>query len=1030
MRLLPVLFDKKRNNRQQSKTNKQQQQQEKEKERLVEQEQQDDEDEEVKVLESSIKHNLLSQMIFIFHHYLSSTTTATTTTMTLATTAVNSGTSTFLPLRLEEDKWDVSRFIQIIFTLGLAEKWQLSIDSLWFLYEKYQQSRDNSNNNNNNNNSMLLMQSTTEEEEELEMEIEDLEQLFGEICGDVSEVSIYYDHILPILVGYTEKYLLDDTATRLSTISSSSFRAAAASNNNNTILLEDILRYGGQSVLNGLTEGRRLLYALYHRLGKTTSSHDEEHEEEVTLPTLANLLSCGEIVLTMTEVTTLLYHAMHPRHHRFKLSTDELSLSSQRSSTTKKTIISCSLPEGEEGLLRCAFYLWEKCQIAKVWLSQQSRSTAIRDDGLVTILSRLISNTSYARCYYTECLQSMNTERLHRLSVTNNEWKGRTMTMTRGEGSSRRSRRGVDFLTPFLALVQCYAMDQHLLTQEDRDRWVIAGSLSPQMLSSQQQKNQTNSYRTATTTTSTTVGTVLDNSRGQNTPPLSQQQPQPQQHQNPTPERLEDINQLPPHQLLRQHYHHLNTTTTGSPRNSMNSRRLSSPKVFRFDDDSISSSFTQSQLFRDAKEQLWPIFATYCSCGDSIDPGKLSAPNLFTLLSKLNVFTHRILFTEVALLFHHISTRSLRIRPLAYLSSPTNTTTAGSLKRGNNGNGNGSGGLVSMITDSSSLTFEEFLIFLYLLSILRYESHGLDGIPWPKSSQLLPPTPASTTADSPVSSIVGYENSYPYGGSNGSSGSVMSNGSNTTTTRLSGKNRLMDRADPGPWFQYWQEQMSSSTSFQRLITECIMPIMKKQRLIAFPEDARLRDRYTCLFSVDVLLAIQSNEHILQAFFTREFPSSSTRQQQQQQQQQQKQQQQQQRQQPHHQQPHHQQQYHHHQQQQQPQQSVLASMGRIMYLTKLVPDIVNESRVEDVMKDVLPEQFPLDVVTSSSMTTTTTTTSTTSTCLLFPQWEWVLCLLCFEAVEVLLHQQQEQQQQQSRRQGIGRSPSLSSMNEVS
>ena len=34
------------------------------------------------------------------------------------------------------------------------------------------------------------------------------------------------------------------------------------------------------------------------------------------------------------------------------------------------------------------------------------------------------------------------------------------------------------------------------------------------------------------------------------------------------------------------------------------------------------------------KEALWPVFATYCSCGDSIEPGKMSGPNLFTLLSK------------------------------------------------------------------------------------------------------------------------------------------------------------------------------------------------------------------------------------------------------------------------------------------------------------------------------------------------------------------------------------------------------------
>jgi hypothetical protein len=34
---------------------------------------------------------------------------------------------------------------------------------------------------------------------------------------------------------------------------------------------------------------------------------------------------------------------------------------------------------------------------------------------------------------------------------------------------------------------------------------------------------------------------------------------------------------------------------------------------------------------------LYFFLATYCSCGDSINPGKLSGPNLFTLLSKLGI---------------------------------------------------------------------------------------------------------------------------------------------------------------------------------------------------------------------------------------------------------------------------------------------------------------------------------------------------------------------------------------------------------
>ena len=39
----------------------------------------------------------------------------------------------------------------------------------------------------------------------------------------------------------------------------------------------------------------------------------------------------------------------------------------------------------------------------------------------------------------------------------------------------------------------------------------------------------------------------------------------------------------------------------------------------------------------------------------------------------------------------------------------------------------------------------------------------------------------------------------------------------------------------------------------------MLPILKKQTLLAFPEDARLRDKFSCVFSLEVLRSIEGAE---------------------------------------------------------------------------------------------------------------------------------------------------------------------------
>lgn len=101
------------------------------------------------------------------------------------------------------------------------------------------------------------------------------------------------------------------------------------------------------------------------------------------------------------------------------------------------------------------------------------------------------------------------------------------------------------------------------------------------------------------------------------------------------------------------------------------------------------------------KESLWPVFVTYCSCGDSLNPGKISGPNLFTLLSKLNILCDRIALSDIGILFHHISVHSLHVAPVSRLAVDNAD--------------------VDNVSHSPSLSFEEFLVFLCAFSHLYYE---------------------------------------------------------------------------------------------------------------------------------------------------------------------------------------------------------------------------------------------------------------------------------------------------------------------
>ena len=61
------------------------------------------------------------------------------------------------------------------------------------------------------------------------------------------------------------------------------------------------------------------------------------------------------------------------------------------------------------------------------------------------------------------------------------------------------------------------------------------------------------------------------------------------------------------------------------------------------------------------------------------------------------------------------------------------------------------------------------------------------------------------------------------------------------------------------WFQNWKTFMGGSTAFRRLMEESVLPMLRRHPLLAHPQDARHRDKYSPVFSLEVLLAIEGNE---------------------------------------------------------------------------------------------------------------------------------------------------------------------------
>lgn len=290
-----------------------------------------------------------------------------------------------------------------------------------------------------------------------------------------------------------------------------------------------------------------------------------------------------------------------------------------------------------------------------------------------------------------------------------------------------------------------------------------------------------------------------------------------------------------------------NNVLSSSPEQELNDTTWQEEEV-------LSSSFVgeKNELFEETKEVLWPVFATYCSCGDSSDPGKLSGPNLFALLSKLDLLSDTTILSDIGLLLHQVSAHSMSLQSHFVRSSISNVTSY-------NINASTTYSDLNIVDESSAITtpllsYEEFLVFLCVFAQLKYENKVKLPV-WKLSKKARSNIKSSTrgVGDREKMEELHQESNKDH--------------EEESEKEVSDEGNIDESIDQeGNWFNMWQRVMAKSKSFLRLLEECVLPPLQKRLLLASPEDARERDMYSLLFSLETLFSIESIEKSMTALF--------------------------------------------------------------------------------------------------------------------------------------------------------------------
>jgi hypothetical protein len=292
----------------------------------------------------------------------------------------------------------------------------------------------------------------------------------------------------------------------------------------------------------------------------------------------------------------------------------------------------------------------------------------------------------------------------------------------------------------------------------------------------------------------------------------------------------------------------------------------------------------------------------------------LSGPNLFSLLSKLNLLNDNTLFSDIGILMHQISAHTISEVPfkldviLANASSPGPAAGGrGSPSTISSASEVGKDAARGLALESPALTFEEFLVFLCAYSQLFYEGEI-----------------EIASAAPPLKSL-----------------------------------DMEEQREHQEWFEKWQIVMNSSATFKRMISEKVFPLLMKDKtspvsLLACPSEARIRDRYVSLFSLDVVLAIEGTEEAIRGLMGPLSGAGADS------------------------------------------MTVLPELVlEALRSLDLLPGVIDEGTIRFTLADVRPgDALAAGVAVAQS--------PPPPTVLAFPQWEWVLCVAAFHSVEYAIN----------------------------
>jgi hypothetical protein len=170
--------------------------------------------------------------------------------------------------------------------------------------------------------------------------------------------------------------------------------------------------------------------------------------------------------------------------------------------------------------------------------------------------------------------------------------------------------------------------------------------------------------------------------------------------------------------------------------------------------------------------------------------------------------------------------------------------------------------------------------------------------------------------------------------------------------------------------------MSKSQPFRRLLEECVLPQLQKRLLLASPEDARHRDKYSLLFSLETLFSVESIEKSMLALFEADKrmmlrnsftagsppPNLDTN---------------------------------------TAERNLMSEdpIVTLMVKIKIIPNIISVHEVTQLVYDIMPGGgfsggSGNTVLNSSNAAKRFLTRRSEMT---FPQWQWVICVIAFKAV---------------------------------